>query len=81
MDNFIDCLYREKLPELSAEILKHFEYPQNDDDLCDTIDRLCYQFIFADKYDILRLRKCVLLDLVKLTTHCRAPCSALIANY
>ena len=79
VDNFIEWLYRERLPEISAEALEdlihHKDYPFDD------VDRLCYQYISADKYDIPRLRKCVLLDLMKPGTHCRAPNSGMIAKY
>ena len=81
VDNFIDWLYREKLPELSAKTLNNTESIERDDDLIDNTNRLCYQFIFADKYDIPRLRKCALLDLVKLVNRCRAPGSQMIAGY
>lgn len=79
VDDFIDWLYREKLPELSAEALKdlesHDSYPYED------VDRLCCQFIFADKYDVPRLEECVLQDLVKLANTCRAPSADMIARY
>lgn len=79
VDNFIDWLYCERLPEISAEALE--DLVQKKDYPCGEVDRLCDLHIFADKYDIPRLKKCVVQDLVKLATKCRAPNSGTIGKY
>ncbi|MDI1488145.1 MAG: hypothetical protein OHK93_007419 [Ramalina farinacea] len=81
LDNFIHWLYREKFPKLSAEIVNNTEYPKHDNDIIKSTDRLCYQFTFADKYDIPRLRKYVLLELIKLAHNCKAPSASMIVRY
>ena len=81
LDNFIHWLYREKLPELSAETMNNTEYCKTNNDIIKSTDRLCYQFTFADKYDIPRLRKYVLLELIKLANYCKAPSASMIASY
>ena len=79
VDNFINWLYRERLPEISAEALEDPDYQNRYPR--DEADRLFYQYIFADKYDIPRLKKVVMLDLVKLASVCRAPSAKLIPDY
>ena len=79
VNNFIGWLYRERLPEICAEALE--DLVQRKNYLGSEVDRLCYLYIFADKYDIPRLKKCVVVDLVKMAGTCAAPGSAMIANY